>query len=147
MACGRAHEQGRLLLSEGLALAPQNRVQLTTDGHKPYLTVIEPLFGDGGVDFAILHKNYGTIQGENNPERTYSPATCTGIDKRAIAGNPDNPALDFDFLRGASKPHNANGYASLYEAHERLFKEGREPRSRGAAFTSCTTTSQDHTRH
>jgi len=67
----------------------KNRVQLTTDGHRPYLTVIEPLFGDDGVDFAMLHKNYGTLQGPNNPEHTYSPATCTGIEKRVIAGNPD----------------------------------------------------------
>ena len=63
----------------------KNHVQLTTDGHKPYLTVIEPMFGDGGVDFAMLHKNYGTFVGPHNPERTYSPATCTAIEKRVIA--------------------------------------------------------------
>jgi IS1 family transposase len=69
----------------------KSRVQLTTDGHKPYLTVIEPLFGDNGVDFAMLHKNYGALA-DTSPERIYSPAVCTGIDVRVIAGDPD-PAL------------------------------------------------------
>jgi IS1 family transposase len=69
----------------------KNRVQLTTDGHKPYLTVIEPLFGHGAVDFAMLHKNYGTLE-SHGPEHTYSPPACTGIDIRVIAGDPD-PAL------------------------------------------------------
>ncbi len=70
----------------------KNRVQLTTDGYKPYSTVIEPLFGHGGVDYAMLVKNYGTLEGTYTPERTYSPAECTGIDVRVMAGNPD-PAL------------------------------------------------------
>ena len=75
-----------------LHLRLKNRVQLTTDGHRPYLTEIEPLFGDNGVDFAMLHKNYGTLQSQNNPEHTYSPAVCIGIDKRAITDKP-NPDL------------------------------------------------------
>lgn len=69
----------------------KNRVQLTTDGHKPYLTVIEPLFGHGAVDFAMLHKNYGALE-SNGPEHHYSPPACTGIDVRVISGEPD-PAL------------------------------------------------------
>jgi IS1 family transposase len=66
-------------------------VQLTTDGHRPYLTVVEPLFGADGIDFAMLHKIYGVVGGVG-PERTYSPPTCTGIDKRVITVQPD-PAL------------------------------------------------------
>lgn len=66
-----------------------NRVQLTTEGHRPYLTVLEELFQDKGVDFAILHKNYGTLEGTHNPEHTYSPAECTWIEKRVISGAPD----------------------------------------------------------
>ena len=37
----------------------RNRVQLTTNGLKPYLTVVEPVFGSDGIDFAMLHK-YGS---------------------------------------------------------------------------------------
>jgi hypothetical protein len=38
------------------------RVQITTDGHQPYLRVIEPLFGSDRVDFAMLHKTYGAAR-------------------------------------------------------------------------------------
>src|ERR1035437_3546633 len=66
----------------------KNRVQLTTDGHHPYLAVVEPLFGADGIDFAMLHKIYGNLPGtKNSPERTYSPAECTGIDVRVITGD------------------------------------------------------------
>jgi hypothetical protein len=35
-----------------------NRVQLTTDGHKPYPTAVEDAFGSD-IDFAQLIKIYG----------------------------------------------------------------------------------------
>lgn len=77
-------------------LNPDNRVQITTDGHKPYLTVIEPLFGADNVDFAILHKIYG--QNADSSDRTYSPATCTAIDKRIITGNPDASLISTSYV-------------------------------------------------
>lgn len=75
----------------------KNRVQLTTDGHRPYLAVIEPLFGDNGVDFAMLHKNYGQLSNPG-PEHTYSPPTCTGIDIRVIAGDPDPSLISTSYV-------------------------------------------------
>ena len=38
----------------------RHRIQMTTDGDKPYLTVVDPLFGSDGIDFAMLHKLYVT---------------------------------------------------------------------------------------
>lgn len=35
-----------------------NRIQLTTDGHKPYLGAVEDAFG-AGIDYAMLVKIYG----------------------------------------------------------------------------------------
>jgi IS1 family transposase len=67
-----------------------HRVQLTTDGHKPYLVAVETTFG-ADTDYAMLHKIYGRPEGRDD-ERRYSPAVCTGIDKRVIEGDPD-PAL------------------------------------------------------
>lgn len=62
-----------------------NRVQLTSDGHAPYLHAVENAFG-GDIDFAILHKIYGqTSEGQ----RRYSPPQCLGAEKRRITGNPD----------------------------------------------------------
>ena len=68
-------------------LAPRlaSRVQLTSDGHKPYLEAIEGAFG-GDIDYAMLVKIYGP-----SPEgqRRYSPAICTGARKFRVEGNPD----------------------------------------------------------
>ena len=62
-----------------------NRVQLTTDGHKVYLNVIEDIFG-ADIDYAMLVKLYGQ---EPSGEARYSPAKCTGTNSRIIAGYPD----------------------------------------------------------
>ena len=61
-----------------------NRVQLTTDGHRPYLEAVEGAFGSN-VDYAMLIKLYESTQEETR----YSPARCTRSDKRRISGNPD----------------------------------------------------------
>lgn len=70
-----------------LASRLNHRVQLTTDGHKPYLQAVEAVFG-AGIDYAMLHKIYGS-PGGNDDERRYSPAVCTGTDVRVIEGDPD----------------------------------------------------------
>ena len=62
-----------------------NRVQLTTDGYKAYLNVVEDVFG-ADIDYAMLVKIYGT---EPTGEARYSPAKCTGAKPHAITGNPD----------------------------------------------------------
>ncbi len=48
------------------------------------------MFGSDRVDFAMLHKIYGTpAKVELTSEARYSPLRCTGIDIRIIAGDPD----------------------------------------------------------
>lgn len=61
------------------------RIQLTTDGHRMYLSAVEDAFGDG-IDYAMLHKIYGT---DASPEKRYSPAVCVGCKTDTIAGSPD----------------------------------------------------------
>jgi IS1 family transposase len=75
----------------------KGRIQLTTDGHAPYLKVVEPLFGSDGVDFAMLHKIYGQAEGGEN-DRRYSPAVCTGIDKMVICGQPDKALVSTSYV-------------------------------------------------
>ncbi|MFC2065496.1 IS1 family transposase [Chloroflexota bacterium] len=70
-----------------------NRVQLTTDGHKAYLKVIEDIFG-AYIDFAVLVKLYGQ---EAESEKRYSPAKCVGADKRVITGKPDLSKISTSF--------------------------------------------------
>jgi IS1 family transposase len=61
-----------------------NRIQLTSDGHKAYLTAVEAAFG-ADVDYAMLVKRYGEAP---EAQRRYSPAVCTGATKELITGQP-----------------------------------------------------------
>jgi IS1 family transposase len=70
-----------------LASRLTHRVQLTTDGHKPYLEAVEGAFG-GDIDYAMLIKLYGNVPG-NTSEARYSSGECVGIEKRIIVGDPD----------------------------------------------------------
>ena len=63
-----------------LASRLRHRVQITTDGHRPYLEAVETAFGME-VDYSILQKIYGTPQ-EN--ETRYSPAHCIGVEMRHV---------------------------------------------------------------
>src|SRR5580658_4821581 len=63
-----------------------HRVQLTTDGHKAYLTAVEDAFG-ADIDYAMLQKIYGVVPQEG--ETRYSPAQCMGARKAVISGAPD----------------------------------------------------------
>lgn len=65
-----------------------NRIQLTTDGHKAYLVAVPDAFGSK-IDYAMLIKLYGEPTGGNTTERKYSPGDCTGFEKKRILGKPE----------------------------------------------------------
>jgi IS1 family transposase len=65
-----------------------NRVQLTTDGHRAYLTAVEKAF-EYDVDYAMLVKIYGGSEGESTNVKKYSPAECTGCKKTRVMGDPN----------------------------------------------------------
>jgi IS1 family transposase len=71
---------------EDLAGRLANRVQLSTDGHKPYLEAVEGAFG-ADIDYAMVIKMYSNAP--TGAETRYSPAQCCGIAKARITGNPD----------------------------------------------------------
>jgi hypothetical protein len=73
-----------------------HRVQLTTDGHKPYLQAVEDTFG-AGIDYAMLVKLYGN-EGGNSPERKYSPGECCGTIKGTVCGNPDDQHINTSYV-------------------------------------------------
>ena len=73
-----------------------NRIQLTTDGFKPYLKAVDETF-DGFIDFAQLIKIYGSMEGEGN-EKRYSPAECGGTIKKVIAGRPDEKHISTSYV-------------------------------------------------
>lgn len=70
------------------------RVQLTTDGHKAYLSAIEDAFANQ-IDYAMLVKLYGqTPEGE----KRYSPAECIGTRTEIISGDPDKKYVSTSYV-------------------------------------------------
>ncbi len=74
------------LFLEDLASRLANRVQLTTDGHKAYLSAVESAFGWNGIDYAMLVKLYGPAP---EGQRRYSAPELIGLEKTWIMGQPD----------------------------------------------------------
>jgi IS1 family transposase len=71
-----------------------NRVQLTTDGHKPYFAAVEDAFG-GDIDYAVLQKIYGA---DANPEKRYSPAVCLGCKIEEVTGEPNPKHISTSYV-------------------------------------------------
>ena len=72
----------------------KHRVQLTTDGHRPYLIAVEAAFGMD-IDYAQLVKLYGApAEGEHR----YTPAECIGVDVRVIQGNPARDSISTSYV-------------------------------------------------
>jgi IS1 family transposase len=84
---GRDAEYAMMLMDD-LRQRVTDRMQLTTDGHAPYLQAVEEAFG-ADIDYAMLVKLYGTPPASPEASRRYSPTECVGTRKSAITGNPD----------------------------------------------------------
>ena len=108
---------------DDLASRLRNRVQLTTDGHKPYVEAIDRAFA-GFVDYSILQKIYGK---PSKNETRYSPAQCIGIETRRVCGNPDPKHVSTSFIerqnwtvRGRMRRYTrlSNGFSRKLRNHE-----------------------------
>ncbi|HSY16840.1 MAG TPA: IS1 family transposase [Candidatus Acidoferrales bacterium] len=71
-----------------------SRVQLTSDGHRPYLQAVEDAFG-AEIDYSMLVKLYGKPM---NNEARYSPPVCIGAKKRKIIGKPDKSLISTSYI-------------------------------------------------
>lgn len=71
-----------------------NRVQITSDGHKAYLTAVEKAFGSK-VDYAMLVKMYGK---EPESDKRYSPSECIATEKHILQGNPNTNLISTSYV-------------------------------------------------
>jgi len=80
-----------------LASRLRYRVQLTTDGFRPYLRAVQSAFQDD-IDYAMLVKLYGTDQDSRKPERRYSPGVCIEAIPQTVTGDPDPDYISTSFI-------------------------------------------------
>jgi IS1 family transposase len=77
-----------------LASRLRYRVQLTTDGHRPYLQAVEEAFGSA-VDYAMLIKFYGV---DPNADRRFSPPVVLSEEVRVITGMPKPSRISTSYV-------------------------------------------------
>lgn len=87
----RHHGAGMAFMSD-LRARLANRVQLTTDGHKAYLSAVREI--DFDADYAMMVKIYGSDGGTAG---RYSPPSLIGIETKVIRGNPDMSQVNTSF--------------------------------------------------
>lgn len=103
-----------------------HKVQLTTDGHKPYLEAVEDAFG-GDVDYAMLVKHYGTAP--EGAQVRYSPSRYVGCTTNVISGDPDPKHISTSYTERQNLSMRmgmrrftrlTNGFSKKIENHEHM---------------------------
>ena len=91
---GKRDGQDATLFLLDLAERLKNRVQITTDGHRPYIDAVERAFGKD-VDYAMLMKVYGS---DPNEERRFSPPVVLDETVYVLQGNPDPTKISTSYV-------------------------------------------------
>lgn len=92
---GTRDAQAALMFIDDVRSRLAHRIQLTTDGHKPYLEAVEEAFGRD-IDYAMLEKIYAS------PAKAeairYSPGTCIGTKIQVRQGQPDDAHISTSYV-------------------------------------------------
>lgn len=80
-----------------LAARMGNRIQLTSDGYRAYVSAVERAF-EFEIDYAQLVKLYGNEGQSREDQRRYSPAECRGTQVNVVSGNPDIEHVSTSFV-------------------------------------------------
>ncbi len=72
----------------------KNRIQLTSDGHKPYYQAVDDAFGDR-IDYAMLVKLYGR---DREAETRYSPPICISTRRSVVKGAPQDRHISTSYI-------------------------------------------------
>jgi hypothetical protein len=97
-----------------------SKVQITTDGFRPYVNAVEATFA-ANVDYAMLVKVYGGD--ESNRER-YSPSEIVDAVPTVITGRP-KPYRISTFPCRTTKPHGSDAAPQIHAANECLLQKAR----------------------
>jgi IS1 family transposase len=81
---GKRNAENCYFLMQDLRERLATRVQLTTDGFRPYINAVEDNFG-AGIDYAMLIKTYSEL---TTGEKRYSPAQIVNALPIPVAGDP-----------------------------------------------------------
>jgi IS1 family transposase len=94
---GNRDSEYAMTLMDDLRQRVTTRLQLTTDGHSPYLRAVEEAFG-ADIDYAMPVKMYGMPAAEAEAAHRYSPSECVGTQRRKVAGNPDPKHISTSYV-------------------------------------------------
>lgn len=87
---GKRDSEYAYLFIDDLAKRFSSRIQLTTDGHRPYIEAVEDAF-KGNIDYAMLVKIYGAPEGKKKHR-------YIGAEKTRISGFPDEKHISTSFV-------------------------------------------------
>jgi IS1 family transposase len=145
----------------GSRLNLEERIQLTTDAHSPYVKAVNKAFASF-IDFAQIEKEYGQPRLSNNK---FSREHCTKVSKVTVSGNPDPKYISTNYVErqnltirmhmrrfgrrtnGASKNIEMHGYALalhfFYYNWVRIHKSIKTTPAIKAGLTDCIMTIED----